>query len=48
MSETGVYAINGLEKELETRAEMSDREKNQISHRRRAIEALCGVMPEFL
>ena len=48
MSETGVCAINGLEKELETCAEMNDPGKSQISHRRRAIEALCGVMPEFL
>lgn len=31
-----------------TYAEMNDPEKNQISHRRRAIEALCGVLPEFL
>jgi XTP/dITP diphosphohydrolase len=31
-----------------TYAEMSDPEKNQISHRRRAIEALCGVLPEVL
>ncbi len=31
-----------------TYAEMSDPEKNRISHRRRAIEALCGVLPEFL
>lgn len=31
-----------------TYAEMSDPEKNQISHRRRAIEALCKVLPEFL
>lgn len=31
-----------------TYAEMTDPEKNKISHRRRAIEALCGVLPEFL
>jgi len=48
MSEAGICVNNGLEKEPETCAEMSDPEKNQISHRRRAIEALCGVLPEFL
>jgi non-canonical purine NTP pyrophosphatase (RdgB/HAM1 family) len=31
-----------------TYAEMDDPEKNKISHRRRAIEALCKVLPEFL
>lgn len=31
-----------------TYAEMTDPEKNKISHRRRAIEALCGVLPEIL
>jgi len=31
-----------------TYAEMSDPEKNTISHRRRAIEALCRVLPEFI
>ncbi len=31
-----------------TYAEMSDPEKNKISHRRRAIEALCKVLPKFL
>jgi XTP/dITP diphosphohydrolase len=31
-----------------TYAEMSDSEKYAISHRRRAIEALCRVLPEFL
>ncbi|MBN2224344.1 MAG: XTP/dITP diphosphatase [Deltaproteobacteria bacterium] len=31
-----------------TYAEMSNTEKNKISHRRRAIEELCRVLPEFL
>ena len=31
-----------------TYAEMSDPEKNKLSHRRRAIEALCTVLPKFL
>jgi XTP/dITP diphosphohydrolase len=31
-----------------TYAEMSDPEKNKISHRRRAIEQMCRALPEFL
>lgn len=31
-----------------TYAEMSDSEKGKISHRGRAIEALCRVLPDFL
>jgi XTP/dITP diphosphohydrolase len=31
-----------------TYAEMTDIEKNGISHRRRAVEALCGVLTKFL
>ncbi len=31
-----------------TYAEMTEAEKNEISHRRRAVEALCGVLPDFL
>jgi XTP/dITP diphosphohydrolase len=31
-----------------TYSEMTEAEKNEISHRRRAIEALCEVLPDFL